>query len=514
MAFRERTVGDFKVPVGDIPNELLAVATQSGTVAASTLVPIAVAAQNISGQVAAQVAAQVTPAATEAGRVAAIATVGQVPTVAAAAAAAAGPAVTAKVAGLDLIQSTDARVLTSVDGDTSFGVLGRYGDHTAATVRASDGGPTDAAEQILRDRLGVVVVDGAGGGAGGAGGETTAVSVDPATGLLTRDAADMMRESVPGRASRVTGLARTMVRVPVATAGSRPFVSSRSRLLIAGDSHAAATDVAATDRWHYLLSQARPDLTLTHASRGGSTCHWVALMAGGIEPAFTLDGGSLPASGSVDATLTDALRYRTEVSLGVTPGVAITSAGEIPVTLQRAASAAKFVVTRTTPGAAIPGPIRFRAATWDQNAGDTLLVIMGQNDQITTPSDVGPVVEGYSALIESRLALHPQALFMGLVLGGNTIPYSQVWSYNIEIDKELQRCWPEHYWSLMRWLIEDALDVVAVAPTAADVMARASYRTPPSLLLADQIHMNAATQAAFAPRLLAELTARNLIDPA
>ncbi|VXC30366.1 hypothetical protein MICRO8M_90036 [Microbacterium sp. 8M] len=429
--------------------------------------------------------------------------------------AAAASAVADAAASGALMQTTDPRTLTQVDGvdgEATFGTFGARGEPTAATLRLSDGGWSEAAEQIVRDRLRMVPIDGGGVGFSGSSGEPTALTADPATGLLTTDGADLLRESIRSPRSRINTFARTSVRVPTPS-GSRPLVSSRTRLLITGDSHAQAADVPATSRWHYLLSQARPDLTLTHASMGGSTAHMVALMAGGIEPSFTLDGDTFPASGSVSATLTDPLRYRPEVPLPATAGMAITSAGEIPATLSRAANSATFLLTRTTPGSAVTGPVRFRAATWDNNAADTMLVIMGQNDQITTPGNVGPVVEGYSALIESRLALNPHALFMGLVLGGNSVPYTQVWNYNVEIDRELSRLWPEHYWSLMRWLIEDALDVVTgITPTAGDETARRSYRTPPSLLLADQIHMNAATQAAFAPRVLAELVARNLID--
>lgn len=437
------------------------------------------------------------------------------PAVAAAAAAAVGDA----AASGQLMQTTDPRTLTQVDGVDSEGVFGTFGargEQTAATLRLSDGGWSEAAEQIVRDRLRMVTVDGGGAGISGASGEPTALTIDPATGLLTTDAADLMRDSIRSPRSRINSFARTSVRVKTPSGGSRPLVSSRTRLLITGDSHAQAADVPATSRWHYLLGQARPDLTLTHASQGGSTSHMIAFMAGAIEPAFTLDNDTFPASGFVYGTLTDPLRYRPDASLPLTAGVVITSSGEeIPATISRNVNDAAFRITRTNSGTAVNGPMRFRAATWDNNASDTMLVIMGQNDQITTPGNLTPVVEGYSALIESRLAINPHALFMGLVIGGNSAPYSQVWNYNIEIDREISRLWPEHYWSLSRWLVEEALDVVTgITPTAGDETARRSYRTPPSLLLADQIHMNANTQAAFAPRVLAELTARNLIDPA
>lgn len=445
----------------------------------------------------------------------AIRVVARSPTVVEAAATAATTAIGDKIAGLDLVETKDDRVLTRADGDSgSFGVFGGAGEHTAATVRVSDGGPTAAAEQILRDRLGVVLADGAGAGVASAAGEATAVSVDPTTGLLTGEARDLMRLSVRERASRINTFARTSVRVPVDRSPSRPLVSSRTRLLITGDSHAEAGDVPLESRWHVKLGQQRPDLTLKVAARGGSTTHMVALMAGAIEPTLTLTGGSLPASGQVTASIADPLKYRTDVGLPVTPGVAITAAVEIPVTLERTPGEALFVLKRTTPGDAIAGPVRFRAATWDNNGNDTMLVIAGQNDQITTPGNVAPVAEGYSAMIASRVALNPHALFMGLVLGASSSPYSPNWVYNLEIDLELQRLWPEHYWSLARWLVEDALDLVAITPTAQDDIDRKSYRTPRSLLLADGIHMNAATQAALAPVLVNELVARNLIDPA
>jgi hypothetical protein len=432
---------------------------------------------------------------------------------------AAAEAVATEITNRSLIEGGDPRLLTPVDGqEETIGasVGGKFGEPTFMTA-SDDGGVHEIGEYYLRRDLKLPLVDGAGIGFGTNDGFATALEIDPDTLDLSNAAVDLSIPKFVTPDARVATHAHTRVLVQT-RAGLCPLSPSRTSMFWLGDSFVAGLDVAEEDRFYNNMG--RPDIAMTIQGKGGSTGHMVALMGGAFAARFTLAGGEFPASGPVVATLLDPLVYRGDVAFTAQVG-ALTIAGvEYPAILERpAAFGAPFTITPVTPGPVVPaaGVVTWRAAIWETTAADLLGLVLGRNDQITTPTSIDNSIEAIGAIIASRTPVFGRAFIMAPAIDARAVPGSPAFDMPWELGKEIRRTWPRDSWSLAEWLIYEAMDVVEdVVWTADDLQARKDGMTPPSLMksVADPTHMAGKTQRALGPRITAELVALDHIDPA
>ena len=246
-----------------------------------------------------------------------------------------------------------------------------------------------------------------------------------------------------------------------------------------------------------------------NAGLGGLCSDEIAFRQGGY--VLTVEALTIPASGGVTLSIQNTIRWR----LG-TWNFPVTLAG-VAGLFSRAGGVSTF--TRTTDGAAVEvpsgTPIR---SDWGAEYADNVQVIFaGRNDinqDPTSPagSSVERTIAAVAAMVERLTPRHPRFLIIGTTTAVNetadTVGYNQV----LEINGRLEAMYPNNYYNLRGYLVDQCIHDLGITPTAEDVAAIAGDTLPPSIMVPnDVLHFDAPAHAQVGHRVYEQLTQKGFI---
>lgn len=253
-----------------------------------------------------------------------------------------------------------------------------------------------------------------------------------------------------------------------------------------------------------------PGATVHNMGSSGQTSGMIAFRQGGLVVNAVPSGGSIPESGSVTLTTDQNIRLRDGIALsrnGTLAGVHGTLAFDT-------SEPRVLTFTRTTAGSAVPvsEPTPFIPSTPANHAEGIQVIIAGRNDVTFHTGDVvGDVVSATAAMVESLTPRFPRVLLLGTITAVSETIGHPNHGRVVAINAALKALYPQYFWDFRRWLIDEALDVMEITPTADDLDAIAGDTVPPSLM-ADDRHYTPETAAAAAQRIHDEMTERGWIS--
>jgi len=299
--------------------------------------------------------------------------------------------------------------------------------------------------------------------------------------------------------------------------GPRKLRSNPALIVGYGDSHMLGGAVPST-RFMSILGTKFPAATVVNRGVGGNTTDLVAVRAGAIRPRLTFAGGTIPASGPVTVTTTDAIAYR---NLG-TFNVAGTVAG-VAGNLART-SEYTLTFTRTTDGAAVTtGPAEFLSDDYALYSGAVQIILAGRNDiaddarlndgSVPLSGAIDRAVSAYVAMVEAQTPVIKKTLLLGALSDVSYVRGTPEYQLVTGINQELQRVYPNSFWDLRGYLVNQCIYDAGITPTAEDLTAMEGDTLPPSIMLPDYTHIDVAAHAQVAEQLYAQLISRKLVNP-
>lgn len=294
--------------------------------------------------------------------------------------------------------------------------------------------------------------------------------------------------------------------VPVVTGPAVYPVTSSSRTLISafGDS---LTDGGAngviwpeSDSWPSKLALQLPGTTVTNLGYSSATVDEMLIRVGCRRPRFTVVGGSIPSSGTVNLTTTEDLGIPTsrvagiDGTLGGFTGRLLVDYGGTGLTFTTYGAAATTAVT---------GPQEF-VPLEPGHYGDTAIVWIGRNDVtfgVTGREGTVPlhVVGGVQRLVEWLTPQVKQVMILGTTTQTNETTGQTRHTQVTEINTRLRDLYPGKFKSVQDYLMTQALTDMGITPTAQDTTNIANGTLPESVLEAGDIgHISKATAAALA----------------
>lgn len=268
--------------------------------------------------------------------------------------------------------------------------------------------------------------------------------------------------------------------------------------------------------------------TVVNRAIGGMSGDMVALRQGGLVAAFTVAGGSVPASGPVNLSKVTDITWRIGVDFTM-PAVAVTDDGtDIPGTLSRPASGTDtgvWVFTRTTAGAAITtARVMVRSTDLDTYAEHLPIVLFGRNDWelvvngtgVPGGNAVSSAITATAAIVDSLRTVIPRVLLLGTINDTAYVRGTTGNAFAVEYNAELWRCWPDFALppgATLRDYINSAqvLTDAGLTPTAADT-ANILNDGPPPQIMADALHWGAAAHPGVAAFVHAALTQKGWLS--
>lgn len=258
-------------------------------------------------------------------------------------------------------------------------------------------------------------------------------------------------------------------------------------ILALGDS------MTADDDWLQILEEGLL-VPVRDSGEAGQTSTEVAFRSGALAVSMTVAGDQIPASGSVAVTaLSPSSDWRTGVSVqwaerGTLAGVPGTFRHQ-----NAANGGATFV--RDVPGSVVACPpgTRFYVAP-DDNTGVgyercPVTIWVGRNNHTS--------LANIQRDIQSMVARFPNTKLILSVTNTQTEPSgSSGYQSVVAINTWLAETFPDRYIDVRRWLIDNALRVMGLTPTAADTTAISEDRIPPQLMN-DDTHITSAASAAL-----------------
>lgn len=221
--------------------------------------------------------------------------------------------------------------------------------------------------------------------------------------------------------------------------------------------------------------------TVRRESVGGEDSPTIAARVGGVPFEFTINGGVIPASGSVEVTL--------RPIRGIVPNLLVQGGGDgagfiilpdgekLAGDFSRAGGVYSF--TRTTAGDAIPcaTPVRFRWDRMEERRGDIFIIWIGQNGSHENKDE--RAVQDARAIVDRMDALDKRFLVIPRPSSNDAI--DDMWLAEFGDRVVLAR----------QYLSEFGLADAGITPTPEDVTAMSNGSVPPSLK-SDGTHWNAA----------------------
>lgn len=253
-------------------------------------------------------------------------------------------------------------------------------------------------------------------------------------------------------------------------------VYPNARLTLFGDSlTAASTGVSAVGS---VLG-----ITTLNRGVGGQGAADIAMRQGGLTPALTVTGNSIPASGAVTVTaISPSTGYRLATAfsfLGKLAGV--------PGTLARS-SAEVWTFTRTTAGSAVacPAGSLFVSDEAAPSELDVQSIWMGRNN-VGTATFSADVIQNVARCVAFMKPLVSRFVIIGVTNGTNegigTANYIAIQAVNAA----LASTYGGRFYDLRADFIANGLATAGLTPTADDLADIAADR-PPRQLMADSIH--------------------------
>lgn len=221
--------------------------------------------------------------------------------------------------------------------------------------------------------------------------------------------------------------------------------------------------------------------TVNRASSGYASLD-IAVRQGGAVLAVTVNGGTIPASGAVEVTVTPATGFSAYVNGWYTG----TLAG-VPGVLERSVSTGQWTFTRSASGSATACPpgTPFVSA-WALDAeNDVQCLWMGRND-VGRPgwSNIPALLD---ACISRMRPLHKRFVVVSVTNGQTEGIGSGNYNAIVAHNEYLAEKYGERYYDLRSDFIQNGLDVAGISPTSDDLAAIAADKPPPSLMY-DNVH--------------------------
>lgn len=294
--------------------------------------------------------------------------------------------------------------------------------------------------------------------------------------------------------------------------------SKRNRIATAGDSLTAGyfdlSPGPAEDSWPSKMAALLPaGVELTNLAMSGYTIDEGSMAIGALGIALS---GTIPANGSATLATNQVIGWR---ELGITRSYHGTIAG-IPGTLTRQDSNTSLTFTRDTSGTAhtIVGTAEF-VATATTHSADTIVSMLGFNNvafNIAGPDAdvVTHVLKGTQRIYQWMTRQLKQCLFLSISTATNWTQGTAQHTTVAAINAALSATYGPKFYDLRRYLVDQAIYDLGIAPTPEDLAAMGGDSLPPSILGAgDTTHWSRATAELVAHKIYEQLTAREWIIP-
>lgn len=212
----------------------------------------------------------------------------------------------------------------------------------------------------------------------------------------------------------------------------------------------------------------------------------IAIRQGGIEPALTVAGGEIPASGPAAVTVTDP-------TASFRPGWEWSWQGSlagVPGTLTKTTTG-EWSFTRAAAGAATAAPAgsRFVSTPGTMHAGWIQTLWTGRNN-----AHAATILRDTAAMVARLTPMHKRYLVFSVCNTAAETSGTSGYNNVLSINNQLQTAYGERYLDVRRYLIAQGLTDAGITPTEQDRTDIAADVIPLSLR-ADSTHLNRAGYA-------------------
>lgn len=234
------------------------------------------------------------------------------------------------------------------------------------------------------------------------------------------------------------------------------------------------------------LSTLVPGVPVAKRGFPGERSKGIAQRQGSI-PLVTTAALTIPASGASSTFTMDqtALWTGPQGEQGVPDG-SVLEGWLNGVAGRLSASGGTYTFTRTTSGNAVDVPVGTPwLDAWESTRRDWNQIIWTGRNNI---SDTSQVLESTAKMVAYQTA----GSFVVVSITNRMTEPSGSAGYNsiIATNTALASAYPENYFDLRKWLINNGLAAVGLTPTTEDTLAISEDRIPPALLAADGLHFN------------------------
>lgn len=266
-----------------------------------------------------------------------------------------------------------------------------------------------------------------------------------------------------------------------------------------------ATDKS--DSWPGELGK-KLNKTVYNFGVSGQSADEIAIRAGGIVLMLKPEGGSIPASGSVNMTQENQIiAWRIDRGFscdGTIDGVA--------GTLTRAGNSSVLVFKRTASGTAVPitSPTPFISTNGITHSTSTSILMLGRNDigyASAGTSVIDRIVSANVAIIESLKPLHPRFLILGTINATGEYVGSTSYKNVVDSNNILANLYPNNYLDIRSYIVKESIYDQQLTPTADDI-SRMSKDAPPVQIMHDGVHYTVSTAKTIADKVYSELKKR------
>lgn len=427
----------------------------------------------------------------------------------AAAQAAAGPAVALELDAADVVMGDDYRALrvvtsqeyavpiTDQDGYVAGGVLadGVWNFEKPVLIQGVPG--TTLQPVTTHQGWAIPFVDEDGYVAGGIRADGTAVFYKLASGMA----------SVLQMANEAIGYTRSD-KTKVATQGD-----SLTNGYFGGSSGHTADAYPAK-----LQTLLGAGVSVSNISTSGWCVDEVAARTGALKLPLTVSGGSIPASGSVNATTPVAVGWG-----GASRGINGTLAGVPGKLTSPPLASSTYTFARTTAGVAVPVPAgTVFVPDYAGHLGETNIIFLGRNDvslNVTgSESSVSEhIAAGVSRIVDAMTTNVKQALIVSVTTTVSEERGTARYATVTEANRILAEKYPSRFLDLRGYLVTQAIYDLGLTPTATDLAKMAADTLPPSIMdpgadgTGDGTHYSKATAALVAQQVFNYLTTREWV---
>lgn len=259
-----------------------------------------------------------------------------------------------------------------------------------------------------------------------------------------------------------------------------PEVSSRVEMGLVGDSLVASHNLVPS------LTAALPGIYCYSRGWNGETTDGLTLRLGARDIYWTVDGGSIPATGSVTVTTAQKIELTASDTFytGLLAGV--------PGRISKVGSTYSFI--RDTDGTAVTvsAPTQL-VPTWLQSSKMHMIgILAGRNDVSLNAQGVegsipAHVVANVRRIIEWMTPRKKLFFLMGTINKMSEPVGSAGYEAVVEINKRLGDLYPGQFVGIRDYLINQAIYDLGITPTSAD-LANIANDCPPSSVMVDDTH--------------------------